>query len=114
MRSTTNPALVRARTTRLPLTAGNRAEAILGGDGHSANLGAGINRNSQSMATAIFENGTDSFPCVRQRFVLAVALGHDLGKRGHKDGESASFLRFENDRKAMVLRHYVAPSVHVM
>jgi hypothetical protein len=111
IRSSTNPARVSARTARLPLTAGNRAAAMLGGDGHAPYFGMGVSRYGKTMSATKRQDRADRFLRVGQRLLFRAALGHDFGKRRNEDGKAATFLRFKDDRKAVV-RHEAAPSLH--
>jgi hypothetical protein len=90
---------------RLPLTAGSRAAAILGGHGHAADFRVSVGRNGQSLIASIREDGADRLLCIGKRFLLRIALGDDLRKSWDKNGEATAFLRFKHDREAVLADH---------
>src|ERR1043166_9611313 len=108
-----NPAFLSARTTRLPSTAGSFPPAILRGDGYAADFGISIGRNGHSLIRSVCKNGADGFLRVGDGFLLGIPFGDDFRKCWDKDGKAATFLWLQDDREAVMLRHYVAPAFHV-
>jgi hypothetical protein len=111
IRSRINPALASARTARLPLTAGSRAAAMLGGDGHASNFRMGVRGDRKSVTAPKLQDGANRFLRVGESLLFRVALGDDLGKGRDEHCEAATLLRFKNDREAIVLCHEVTPSL---
>src|SRR6266699_4310451 len=107
MRSTTNPALLKAWMTRRPLTTGNCPPAMLGGHGHAADLGLRVGRDRDPVLATVGEDRADGFLRIGQRFVLGITLGYDLRKGGNEHCETTTLLRLENYREAEVFRHQI-------